>query len=285
MKFNILTPFELSVIENKGTERPHTGKYYTYNENGTYLCKKCNAPLYKSSDKFDANCGWPSFDDEIPNAIIKTTDADGQRTEITCANCGAHLGHVFKGENYTAKNIRHCVNSTSLNFLPLVINKPVKLERAIFAGGCFWGIEYYMNKQEGVISTTAGYIGGKTANPTYNDVCNKNTGHAEAIEIYFNPDIISFEELAKLFFELHDPTQIDRQGPDIGIQYRSEIFYCTLEQKEISIELIKILMNKGFDVQTGLTEAGEFYPAEKYHQDYYDNKGGTPYCHSRVKRF
>jgi methionine-R-sulfoxide reductase len=120
MKFNKLTEFEQSVIEGKGTERPFTGIYYQNNEAGTYLCKKCNAPLYRSADKFDAHCGWPSFDDEIKGAVKRTTDADGQRTEITCARCGAHLGHVFIGEGFTSKNTRHCVNSVSLNFVPEV---------------------------------------------------------------------------------------------------------------------------------------------------------------------
>ena len=118
MKFNELTEYERSVIEGKGTERPFTGIYYQNNEAGTYLCKKCNAPLYRSADKFDAHCGWPSFDDEINGAVKRTTDADGRRTEITCARCGAHLGHVFVGEGFTSKNTRHCVNSVSLNFLP-----------------------------------------------------------------------------------------------------------------------------------------------------------------------
>ena len=117
MKFNELTEFEKSVIEGKGTERPYTGIYYKNNEPGTYLCKKCNAPLYRSTDKFDAHCGWPSFDDEIPGAVKRTTDIDGSRTEITCAKCGAHLGHVFVGEGLTSKNTRHCVNSISLNFV------------------------------------------------------------------------------------------------------------------------------------------------------------------------
>lgn len=118
MKFNALTDFEKSVIEGKGTERPFTGIYYKHEEKGTYQCKKCNAPLYRSADKFDAHCGWPSFDDEIKGAVKRTTDADGRRTEITCAKCDAHLGHVFTGEGFTSKNTRHCVNSVSLNFLP-----------------------------------------------------------------------------------------------------------------------------------------------------------------------
>ena len=118
MKFNELTEYEKSIIEGKGTERPYSGIYYKNNEPGTYLCKKCNSPLYRSADKFDAHCGWPSFDDEIPGAVKRTLDADGMRTEITCAKCGAHLGHVFVGEGLTPKNTRYCVNSVSLNFVP-----------------------------------------------------------------------------------------------------------------------------------------------------------------------
>jgi len=287
-KYNKLSPEEESVIVFKGTERPFSGKYYQNQDTGIYVCKRCNAPLYRSTDKFDAHCGWPSFDDEIKGAIKRKLDSDGQRTEILCANCGAHLGHVFVGEHLTDKNIRNCVNSISLDFKKLPLEKVipnVKTDTAIFAGGCFWGVEYYFKNVKGVISTEVGFSGGRTENPTYYDVCNKSTGHAEVIQVIYDTTKTNFEELAKLFFEIHDPTQVNRQGPDIGIQYRSAIFYTNENQKEIAEKLVKILESKGLKISTEITKASKFYPAEEYHQDYYTKKSGKPYCHIKVKRF
>jgi peptide methionine sulfoxide reductase msrA/msrB len=283
--YNKLTPEEENVIVNKGTERPWTGKYLDNKALGTYTCKRCDAPLYSSEDKFDSHCGWPSFDDEIDGAVIRIPDPDGMRTEIICANCGAHLGHVFLGEGFTDKDTRHCVNSISMNFIPATQNTETKTDRAIFAGGCFWGVEYYMQQKEGVISVVSGYIGGHTDHPTYKEVCTGTTGHAEAVEITFEPSKVSYEELAKLFFEIHDPTQVNRQGPDIGLQYRSEVFYLNDEQKKIAENLISILKSKGYNVATKVTKATTFWPAEDYHQDYYEHKGTLPYCHSYTKKF
>jgi peptide methionine sulfoxide reductase msrA/msrB len=231
MQFNELSLAEERVIVHKGTERPYTGKYLNNKEDGTYTCKRCDAPLYESQDKFDSHCGWPSFDDEIDGAVKRIPDADGMRTEIVCANCDGHLGHVFLGEGFTAKNTRHCVNSISLNFVPEGEEVQAKTEKAIFAGGCFWGVEYYLEKHPGVLSVTSGYTGGHVKNPTYQDVLSKKSGHIEAVEVIYDPSKTSYEEVAKLFFEIHDPTQVDRQGPDIGEQYRSEVFYITDEQK------------------------------------------------------
>ncbi|OFY25220.1 MAG: methionine sulfoxide reductase [Bacteroidetes bacterium GWF2_33_38] len=280
--YNNLNAEEINVIINKGTEKPFIGKFTDYKEDGIYTCKQCNAQLYKSNDKFDSHCGWPSFDDEIEGAVKRVPDKDGRRVEIVCATCGGHLGHVFEGENFTPKNMRHCVNSISLNF---VSADSLKLEKAIFAGGCFWGIEYHFQNLKGVIKTDVGYTGGKKEKPSYQDVCHTNTGHAEAIEITFNPSIISYEELAKLFFEIHDPTQINRQGPDIGEQYRSEIFYTNESQKQTAEKLINNLKAKGYDVVTKLTPAQIFWTAEEYHQEYYTKKGDEPYCHIYKKRF
>ena len=282
-KFNKLTLEEKHIILNKGTERPFTGEYDMLFEKGTYLCKQCNATLYQSEDKFDSHCGWPSFDDEIPGAVKRIPDADGRRTEIVCSNCGGHLGHVFIGENLTDKNTRHCVNSISLYFKPMIVEN--KTESAIFASGCFWGTEYHLSKVDGVLSTTVGYTGGTKDDPTYKEVSTGNTGHAEATEVIYNPSKVSYEELAKLFFETHDPSQLNRQGPDIGTQYRSGIFYLNNEQKEVAEKLIATLVNKGLDVTTEVTKASTFWSAEDYHQNYYEHNGSSPYCHIYTKRF
>ena len=287
-----LTPDERRIIVDKGTEAPFTGKYYKHSERGLYRCRQCGAPLYRSEDKFDAGCGWPAFDDEIAGAVRRTPDADGRRTEITCARCGAHLGHVFTGERFTDKNTRHCVNSLSLDFVPAAESSDrtsseaaATTETAIFAGGCFWGVEYMLGKVDGVKSIRSGYIGGHTENPTYEQVCSHKTGHAEAVEVEFDPSKVSYETLARLFFEIHDPTQLDGQGPDLGDQYRSEIFYTTPEQKEVAERLIRILKEKGYSVVTDVTPASHFWPAEQYHQNYYNRKGTQPYCHRYTKRF
>ncbi len=250
--YNKLTPDEEYVILNKGTERPFTGEYYNNKKKGTYFCKRCNAALYKSDAKFDSDCGWPSFDDEIKGAVTRVKDKDGMRTEIICNNCGGHLGHVFIGEGFTNKNTRHCVNSISLIFKEDMENKT---DTAYFAGGCFWGVEHLMKTKDGVISTAVGYIGGHKENPTYKEVCSGNTGHAEALEVVFNPEKISFEDLAKLFFEIHDFTQVNRQGPDIGNQYRSGIFYLNDAQKQTSEKLINVLSEKGYKVATEVTKS------------------------------
>ena len=161
----------------------------------------------------------------------------------------------------------------------------VETETAIFSGGCFWGVEYYMKKAKGVISTEVGYTGGTKERPTYEEVCKGITGHYEAIQIVFDSGKTTFEEVSKLFFEIHDPTEWNRQGPDFGEQYRSAVFYRTKEQKAIAEKLIRILKEKGYPVVTEVKPAKTFWKAEKYHQDYYDHKGMTPYCHGYVKRF
>lgn len=275
-----LTPDEECVIVRKGTERPFTGKFNEHFETGVYTCRRCGAALYRSEDKFRSHCGWPSFDDEIPGRVNRERDADGRRTEILCAKCDGHLGHVFEGERLTDKNVRHCVNSVSLDFVPAE-----RLGRATFAGGCFWGVEYNFAKVPGVVSVTSGYTGGHTENPTYRQVCGGATGHLEAVEIVHDKAQVDYETLARLFFEIHDPTQAGGQGPDIGEQYISAVFYHSDEQRQVAEKLIGILRDKGLDVVTEVRPAAKFWPAEEYHQEYYAKTGKSPYCHSWVKRF
>lgn len=284
LQFNDLTKDEAYVIDKKGTEAPNKGKYTNNKEKGTYLCKKCGSALYHSVSKFESDCGWPSFDDEIENAVERHPDADGMRTEIVCASCNAHLGHVFIGEGFTKKNTRHCVNSISLDFVPELLPAG-RYGTAVFAGGCFWGVEYFLQKAEGVRSVTSGYTGGHVKNPSYKEVCTGNTGHAEAVKVIYDPEKTSYEKLLKLFLEIHDPTQVGGQGPDLGDQYRSEIFYLNDSQKQIAEKYLKILKDKGLKVATALTKGSEFYNAEAYHQDYYFGNGKLPYCHAYVKRF
>jgi len=289
-KLNNLTALERHVLIDKGTERAFSGQYVKTTDNGTYTCKVCDRPLYRSDDKFDSHCGWPSFDDAIPGAIREVPDADGRRTEIVCANCGAHMGHLFKGEKLTAKDVRHCVNSVSLRFqkknatMP-TLKKVHPLKKAYFAGGCFWGVEYYLEKIDGVKEVTSGFMGGHLKDPGYYDVVRKDTGHIETVEVVYDPSGVSYETLAKTFFEIHDPTQADGQGPDIGGQYLSAIFVNSKQERETIEKLIKVLEDKGFKIATKIRAKAPFYSAEAYHQDYYERKGSTPYCHRRVKRF
>jgi peptide methionine sulfoxide reductase msrA/msrB len=278
-----LPPEILHIVQDKGTEHPFTGEYDECDEPGTYLCKRCGLALYRAQDKFHSGCGWPSFDEEIKDAVIREPDADGRRTEILCARCKAHLGHVFHGEQHTAKNTRHCVNSLSLDF---VADRTVKdTEEAIFAAGCFWGVEYYFKQLPGVVKTEVGYSGGKKDHPTYEEICAKNTGHLEVIRVIYDPSKINYEKIAKYFFEIHDPTQENGQGPDIGEQYVSAIFYYNDQQKQIAQKLIAELTKKDYKIATQLLPVTTFWRAENYHQDYYNKKGDEPYCHHYVKRF
>ncbi len=279
---NPLSYDETQVIVNKATERPFSGKYYKYKADGTYICKQCDAPLYRSSDKFDSGCGWPSFDDEIPGAIKRVKDADGRRTEILCSRCGAHLGHLFEGEGFTSKNVRHCVNSISLNFKA---SQKTDEKKAYFAGGCFWGVEYYLEKLNGVKSVVSGYMGGWKKNPSYKDVSKGDSGHLEVVEVVYDPSKTDYETLAKNFFEIHDFTQRNGQGPDIGEQYLSAVFISSDDENKTIYKLLSKLEEKGYSVATSVYKKSKFYKAQEYHQDYYVKHRKEPYCHSYKKIF
>lgn len=274
-----LTPHQHEVIVNGATEAPGTGHLLNHKGDGTYTCARCQSPLFRSTTKFESGCGWPSFDQSIPGAVRELPDADGRRVEIRCQHCDGHLGHVFRGEGMTTKNTRHCVNSLSIEF------EQGNSELAFFAGGCFWGVEHLLQGIDGVSTVHSGYMGGQTENPTYQEVCSGTTGHTETVRVTYDPTRVSFETLAKAFFEIHDPTQVNRQGPDVGTQYRSAIFYENDEQKAKTEELIGILESKGLKVATEVAPAGVFWPAEAYHQDYFERNDAGHACHARVQRF
>jgi peptide methionine sulfoxide reductase msrA/msrB len=278
-----LTDTVLSVVEDKGTEKPFSGEYNDFGDVGTYLCRRCGLALFRSQTKFHSGCGWPSFDEEIRGSVSYKTDVDGHRTEILCSRCHAHLGHVFAGEGFTPKNTRHCVNSLSLDFVPNL--EVTDTEEAIFAAGCFWGVEYLFKQLPGVLKTEVGYTGGHTREPTYQEVCSGDTGHYEAIRVVYDPSKVSYKKIVMYFFEIHDPTQQDGQGPDLGEQYLSVVFYYDAKQEQTAFALIEELTRLGFKVATRLMPVSTFWPAERYHQDYYAKNGHTPYCHIYKKKF
>ncbi|HMQ50177.1 MAG TPA: bifunctional methionine sulfoxide reductase B/A protein [Saprospiraceae bacterium] len=305
-KYNVLSDDEKKVILRKGTEWAFSGAFHNYKEQGIYICKQCNLPLFRSSDKFDSGTGWPSFDDMIADNVKELPDADGQRTEIVCANCDGHLGHVFFGEGFTGKQTRHCVNSVSLSFVPeeaatetapknteiQPIDAYVKgkgyeqYSVATFAGGCFWCTEAAFDRINGVIDVISGYSGGEETYPTYEEVGRASTGHAEAIMIYFDSTLVDYKTLLEVFFVAHDPTQLNRQGPDIGPQYRSAIFYHSNEQKKAANKAINKLTGASKFPDPIVTEVKPyqaFWVAEAYHQDYYEAHPENPYV-QRISR-
>lgn len=298
--YNPLNEKEAYVILNKGTEAPYTGEYTDNKQEGIYLCRQCNNPLYRSSDKFDSHCGWPSFDDEIEGAVRRVPDSDGMRTEIICAHCEGHLGHVFLGEGFTQKDTRHCVNSISMVFystgtdLPPVLGLSaqekeayltVNADSAVLGAGCFWCVDAIFQQLKGVLKVEVGYTGGIIKNPTYKMVCQGNTGHVEVAKIYFDPTVISYETLLDIFFHTHDPTTLNRQGNDIGEQYRSVIYYANEEQKNVAEAVLSRTDSSDLwsdPIVTTIEPLGEYYIAEDYHQDYYNNNTQQPYCSAVV---
>jgi len=284
MQLNPLTSEEKRVIEGRGTEAPFSGEYEKFFNEGVYVCRRCNAPLYRSEDKFDARCGWPSFDDALPGAVSSIPDADGRRTEIQCARCDAHLGHVFNGEQFTPKDTRYCVNSLSMRFIP---SDEIHSTRSVayFGGGCFWCTEAVFRMFRGVLSVTPGYAGGNAEHPTYESVSGGTTGHAEVVQVEFDPFRISYEFLLQVFFVSHDPTLKNCQGADVGTQYRSVILYGDDMQKEIAekvIENLEHLRVFSGPIVTELKPLETFYPAETYHQEYFRRNASAPYCQAVI---
>lgn len=283
------------VTLHNGTEKPFENAYWNHKEEGIYVDVISGKALFSSTDKFDSGTGWPSFTKPIDDGLVNFEEDNKLsmvRTEVRSSSSNAHLGHVFDDGPEEFGGNRYCINSAALKFIPkeqmqdkgygeyLFLFSNVK--KAILAGGCFWGMEDLFAKLDGVVDVVNGYSGGDIPNPNYNLVSSGFTNYAEAIEVSFDPDIISYEKIVKFFFKIHDPTTLNRQGNDVGTQYRSAIFYIDDEQKRISENIIEgATKNNIFkkEIVTKLEKYKNFYKAEDYHQDYLERNPDGYTCH------
>ena len=274
-----LSAEEFRVTRLKGTERAFSSEMCSYFEPGIYACVCCGTPLFDSGEKFESGTGWPSFTQPLQENAVGYNKDSGYgmvRIEAVCNTCDAHLGHVFP-DGPQPSGLRYCMNAVSLK----KIENPMK--KITIGGGCFWCTEAVFQQVKGIEKVESGYTGGKIANPTYREICSGMTGHAEVIELTYDPNVISFDDILRIHLSTHNPTTLNRQGADVGTQYRSVIYYRNDEEKHAAAAIIEE-MQAAYDdkIVTELSPAEQFYKAEDYHQNYYRNNAEAGYCQAVI---